>query len=78
MPNFERITFDPNILGGRACIRGRRISVSLVVNLLANDMTVHQVLQEYPDLEQADIQAALRYVAWLAEDSVYVPEKVMA
>ena len=51
MLGFDRITSDPNILGGKACIRGMRISVSLVINLVANRMTVEEILDEYPDLE---------------------------
>ena len=78
MLGFERITFDPNILGGKACIRGMRISVSLVVNLVANGMTTEEILAEYPDLEPDDIQQALRYAAWATEDSVYVPSGVPA
>ena len=61
MFGFDRITSDPNILGGRACIRGMRISVSLIVNLVANGMTAGEIIDEYPDLEPADIQQALRY-----------------
>ena len=78
MPRFDRITFNPNILGGKACIRGMRISASLVVNLMANGMTSAEIIAEYPDLEAADIQAALRYAAWTAEDSIYRPERVAA
>ena len=52
---FDRITFDSQIMGGRACIRGMRITVSLVVNLVANGMTTEEILKEYPDLEQEDI-----------------------
>jgi uncharacterized protein (DUF433 family) len=61
MFGFDRITSDPNTLGGRACIRGMRISVSLIVNLVANGMTVGEIIDEYPDLEPRDIQQALRY-----------------
>jgi len=78
MFGFDRITFDPNILGGKACIRGMRISVSLIVNLVANGMTVEEIIVEYPDLEPADIQQALRYAAWAAEDIVYIPVGVPA
>ena len=46
MPEFDRITFDPGILGGKACIRGMRISVSLIVNLVANGMTASQIVTE--------------------------------
>ena len=73
MLGFDRITFDSNILGGKACVRGMRISVSLIVNLLANGMEVGEVLAEYPNLEQQDIAQALRYAAW-ASDDVFFPE----
>ena len=72
MLGFDHITFDPDILGGKACIRGMRISVSLVVNLVANGMTVEEIIDEYPDLEPEDIQQALQYAAWTADDVVYI------
>ena len=78
MFGFDRITSDPNILGGRACIRGMRISVSLIVNLVANGMTVEEIIVEYPDLGPEDIQQALRYAAWAAEDTVYISVGVPA
>jgi uncharacterized protein (DUF433 family)/Ser/Thr protein kinase RdoA (MazF antagonist) len=73
MPGFDRITFDPDILGGEACIRGPRIPVSLVVNLVANGMTVEKILDEYRDLEVEDVQQALRYAAWATDDTVHIP-----
>ena len=66
MLGFDRITFDPNILGGKACIRGMRISVSLIVNLVANGMTAPEIVAEYPDLEKEDVAEALKYAAWVA------------
>lgn len=63
MLGLDRITFDPNVMGGRACIRGMRVTVSLVVNLVANGMTAEEILREYPYLEPDDIQQALRYAA---------------
>ena len=74
MLGFDRITFDPAILGGRACIRGMRITVSLIVNLLASGATVEEILDEYPDLEREDVAEALKYAAWLAEESVHPVE----
>ena len=68
---FERITFDPRVMGGRACIRGMRITVSLIVNLVANGMTTDEILTEYPDLEGADIREALQYAASLASEEVH-------
>ena len=60
---LERITFDPQIMGGRACIRGMRIPVSVIVSQLAHGATIEEILDEYPDLEREDIHEALRYAA---------------
>lgn len=65
---FDRITFNSQIMGGRACIRGMRITVSLVVNLVANGMSVEEILKEYPKLEAEDIRASLQYAAFLASE----------
>jgi uncharacterized protein (DUF433 family) len=70
---FDRITHNPNILGGKVCIRGMRISVCLIVSLVANGMTVAEIIDEYPDLDPDDVLQALRYAAWAAEDTVYIP-----
>ncbi len=59
LPTFDRITFDPNVMGGRACIRGMRITVSLILNLIANGMSVEEIVQAHPYLEPEDIQQAL-------------------
>lgn len=68
---YDRITYDPQILGGRACIRGMRIPVSLVVKLVANGMTVEQILREYPDLEAEDVHQALQYAADLVDEELH-------
>jgi uncharacterized protein (DUF433 family) len=78
MAAFDRITFNPNVMGGRACIRGMRVTVSLIVNLVANGMSVDEIIAAYPYLEPEDIQQALHYVAWLAEESVYPLELATA
>jgi uncharacterized protein (DUF433 family) len=78
MWGLDRITFDPNIMGGRACIRGMRVTVALILNLVANGMTVEQIVVDYPYLEPEDIYEALRYAAWMAEDSVHEFERVPA
>jgi uncharacterized protein (DUF433 family) len=70
-PVFDRITFSPKIMGGRACIRGMRITVSLVVNLVANGMTFEEIREEYPDLEPEDIRQALQYASALANEEVH-------
>jgi uncharacterized protein (DUF433 family) len=71
MLGLDRITFDPHVMGGRACLRGMRITVSLIVNLVANGMTTAEILEAYPYLEPEDVRQALQYVAWLAEETVH-------
>ena len=71
MTGYDRITFDPQILGGRACIRGMRVSVSLLVNLVANGMSVEEILREYPLLEADDIRQALQYAAALTNEELH-------
>jgi uncharacterized protein (DUF433 family) len=68
---FDRITQNPNVLAGRSTIRGLRISVAHVVNLVANGMTPAQIVAELPDLEEADVQQALAYAAALAHDELH-------
>ncbi len=68
---YDRITFDPQVMGGRACIRGMRIPVSIVVKLVANGMTVEQILREYPDLEAEDVYQALQYAADLVDEELH-------
>jgi uncharacterized protein (DUF433 family) len=71
-PNpFDRITFDPRIMGGRACVRGMRITVGLLVNFVANGMRTEEILAEYPDLEEDDVRQALQYAAALANEEVH-------
>ena len=67
---FDRITFDPDIMGGRACIRGLRIPVSVIVGQLAHGATFEEILEGYPDLQEEDIQQAMQYAAWLTQEEV--------
>jgi len=69
---FNRITFDTQVLGGRATIRGMRIQVSVIVGQIAHGATFEEVLSAYPDLEREDIRQALAYAAWLAEGEVHI------
>ena len=71
MPQFDRITFDSNILGGRATIRGMRIPVSLIISQIAHGASSEEILQEYPDLDAEDIRQALEYAAWLSQEEVH-------
>jgi uncharacterized protein (DUF433 family) len=74
MTQFNRITYDPLVMGGRACIRGLRITVALVVNLVANGLNAAQIVKEYPYLEEEDVRQALQYAAWLADESIQLLE----
>jgi uncharacterized protein (DUF433 family) len=76
MLGFDPITFDPHVMGGRACIRGMPVTVSLVVNLVANGMTIAEIIDAYPYLEPEDMCQALHHVAWLAEETVHPLEPV--
>jgi uncharacterized protein (DUF433 family) len=69
--DLDRITFDTRVMGGRACIRGMRITVALVINLVANGMTPEVIREEYPLLEPDDIRQALQYAAVLASEELY-------
>ena len=62
---FERITFNPEIMGGRACIRGMRIPVSAIVRQIAHGASVGDVIAGYPDLDADDVREAIEYAAWL-------------
>jgi uncharacterized protein (DUF433 family) len=68
----ERITVDPEQCGGRPCIRGMRIRVMDVLDLLANGLTINQILKELPDLEIEDIQACLRFASQRLDHPVVV------
>jgi uncharacterized protein (DUF433 family) len=65
---FTRITYDPAVMGGKACIRGLRVTVGTVVGLLAAHRTPEEILKAYPYLEPADIDEALEYAAWRLEE----------
>jgi uncharacterized protein (DUF433 family) len=67
---FDRITFEPGKMGGRACIRGLRITVGLIVSLVAEGVSFEELLTDYPDLEVEDIRQSLAYAAWLAREEV--------
>lgn len=68
---MERITFEPKIMGGKACIRGMRTTVAHVVNMVADGITTPEILQEHPDLEAKDIHQALQYAAAVFQESVH-------
>ena len=67
---FDRITFDPEVMGGRACIRGMRVTVATIVDQIAEGSSIADVLADYPYLEREDVRQALAYAAWLAREEV--------
>jgi uncharacterized protein (DUF433 family) len=69
--NLDRITFNPCIMAGQACIRGMRVPVSLIINLVANGKTTGEIIEDYPYLEPEDIQQSLMYAALLTREQVF-------
>ena len=67
---FQRITTNPRVLHGEPCIRGMRIPVHLIVEMVAAGMTYEDILRNYPDLERADIQAALEFAAYVTRERI--------
>ena len=68
MESFPRITLDPDVMGGKACIRGLRVTVATVVGLLAAGRSADEILGAYPYLEREDIVQSLAYAAWRLEE----------
>ena len=68
MKQFDRITFKADVMGGKACIRGMRVTAAMIVNQIGAGRRIEDVLADYPYLEREDIMQALRYAAWLAEE----------
>jgi uncharacterized protein (DUF433 family) len=68
MDPFDRITLDPNVMGGKACVRGMRVTVGLIVRQIGAGRSVDEILADYPYLEREDILQALRYAAWRADE----------
>ena len=68
MEGLSRITIDPAVMGGNACIRGMRVTVGTVLGLLAAGRSPEEILNSYPYLEREDINQALTYAAWRAQE----------
>ena len=75
---IERITANPNILGGKPIIRGTRISVEFILDLLASDVHEEEILEDYQHLTKEDIQACLRYAARSCKNEIYVELEAVA
>ncbi|MFP4343908.1 MAG: DUF433 domain-containing protein [Anaerolineales bacterium] len=68
MQALTRITFDPNVMGGKPCIRGLRVTVGTLVGLIAAGHSIEEILEAYPYLEEEDLWEALAYAAWRVEE----------
>jgi uncharacterized protein (DUF433 family) len=68
MKNLERIILDPNIMGGKPCIKGLRMTVGTVIGLLASGLKTEEILKMYPYLQEQDIIECLAYAAWRSEE----------
>jgi uncharacterized protein (DUF433 family) len=68
MEDLNRISQNPGVMGGKACIRGMRVTVGMIVGQVGAGHSIDEVLSSYPYLEREDVMQALRYAAWLAEE----------
>lgn len=68
MKNLERITLNPEVMGGKPCIKGLRLTVGTIIGLLASGLTSEDILKMYPYLQREDIMEALSYAAWRSEE----------
>lgn len=68
MGQLDRITQQPDVMGGKACIRGMRVTVGMIVSQIGTGHSIEDVLADYPYLEHEDVLQALRYAAWRAEE----------
>jgi uncharacterized protein (DUF433 family) len=68
MTMFDRITFDPLTMGGRPCIRGMRVTVGMIVGMIAANRSVDEILRLYPYLQREDVVQALEFAAWRSEE----------
>lgn len=68
MVQLDRITQQPEVMGGKACIRGMRVTVGMLVSQIGAGHSIDEVLADYPYLEREDVMQALRYAAWRAEE----------
>ncbi|MBC7092496.1 DUF433 domain-containing protein [Candidatus Bipolaricaulota bacterium] len=72
MEQLDRITVNPNVCLGQPTIRGMRITVSVILKMLAGGKTVQQVLEAYPELEAEDVYQALKYAAWVVSGQTHL------
>jgi uncharacterized protein (DUF433 family) len=68
MQKLDRITFNPNVMGGKPCVRGMRVTVGMIVGLVASGYSNAEILDAYPYLEEEDIRQSLSYAAWRVQE----------
>ena len=74
MEKLDRIQINPKICLGQPVIRGTRITVGVILKLLANGRSIEDVIEDYPELEIADVQEAMKYAAWMVSDQLLETE----
>ena len=74
MEKLDRIQINPKICLGQPVIRGTRITVSVILKLLANGRSIEEIIEDYPELEIADVQEAMKYAAWVVSDQLLETE----
>jgi len=72
MEKLDRITVNPNVCLGQPTIRGMRITVSVILKMLASGSSIQEVLEAYPELEAEDVQQAIKYAAWIVSDQIHM------
>ena len=70
MERLDRITINPNVCLGQPTIRGMRITVSVILKMLAGGKSIQEVLEAYPELDEEDVQQAIQYAAWVVSDQL--------
>jgi len=76
MKKLDRITVDPNVCLGQPTIRGTRITVSVILKMLASGKSIQDVLEAYPELEEEDIRQAIKYAAWVVSEQLHLVPSV--
>ena len=72
MEKLDRITVNPNVCLGQPTIRGMRITVSVILKMLASGKSIQEVLEAYPELEAEDVKQAIKYAAWIVSDQIHM------
>ena len=75
METLDRITLNPEVMGGKPCIRGMRVTVGMIVSQIGTGQSIESLLEDFPSLEREDIMQALQYAAWLASEREIVPAR---